>query len=88
MWNPDNNEKKKVVSLPTQTVPTVNLLNEKELFKFTFLNSTLVRRAYGFEKKEGKLELVNDTWIKNTVDVDKIGWITEIVIEYNKNNKG
>lgn len=88
MWNPDDEKKKVTLAPQPQTVPTVNIKSDREVFKYSFLNSTDIRKAYGFEKKDGQIVLVNDSWMKSTVDIDKIQWITEIVIEYNKNNKG
>lgn len=84
MWNPDDGKKKETLKKEVPVISKVNVLSEKELFKYTFLNSSLVRRAYGIEKRNGKMELVSDVWMNSTVDIEKVKWIQEICREYNK----
>ena len=95
MWNPDHNEKKKnflsnhrsgseevLATAPIQQ--RVDIMGEYEIFKYNFLNSSLVRTAHGFEKqKDGKLLLVDRSWVDTTVDETKKQWVREIYKEIN-----
>lgn len=88
MWNPEDDKnllsKESLASLhKANHMPSLELMTDYQIFRYNFINSELIRNAHGFEKKDGKLYLVNRAWVDTTVDADKKEWIRRIYKEVN-----
>lgn len=87
MWNPDEEKNKHLLSkeaLASIQHQVLEILPEYQIFKFNFLESSLVRKAHGFDKnKEGKIVLIDRTWVDSTIDHQKKEWIRQIFKEVN-----
>lgn len=85
MWNPDEKNKPRPQYAEKPLIPTGPLvtLEDYEVFKYNFLNSSPTRTNYGFEKNNGKLILRDRTWIDSTCDKQKVEWLRRIYKDFN-----
>lgn len=90
MWNPEDDKTKNLLSKESLAslhkgnhMPSLELMTDYQIFRYNFINSELVRRAHGFERKHGKLYLVDRAWVDTTVDLGKKEWVRELYKEFN-----